>query len=478
MDGVGELRPIPNGSGIAGYEYQTSPDNSTWSSATAGNSVDISTQGTTYVQFRAIDNSGNTSAWSSSATVKLDSVAPSVPTLTGGSGSWFTTSPQSVRPSGSTDATSGGITYRYQTSPDNTTWSAATTASSVSVSTQGTTYVRFAAVDAAGNASAYSSSVTVKIDTVAPSVPTLTGGGASWFTTSPQSVTASGSTDATSGGITYRYQTSPDNTTWSAFTAGSSASMSTQGTTYVRFAAVDAAGNVSAYSASVTVKIDNVAPSVPTLTGGGASWFTTSPQSVTGSGSTDATSGGVTYRYQTSPDNTTWSAFTAGSSASVSTQGTTYVRFAAVDAAGNVSAYSAERHGQDRHRGPDRAVGQRWLRHLLDHGTDDLGQWLDGCHLRVPALRVPDLDQRRLDVGQHHDWIDQDVQHLRCHVLHPVPLGGQRRQRVGVGSGLHRRIERGLHHLGTNAGHECTIDGCGRGKPAAPVALNAARTSR
>src|SRR4029079_8210400 len=75
---------------------------------------------------------------------------------------------------------------------------------------------------------------------------------------------------------------------------------------------------------------------------------------------------------------------------------------------------------------------------------------LDGCDLRVPPLRVPHLDQRRVDVGQHHHWIDKDVQHLRCHVLHPVPLGGQRGQRVGVGSGLHRRIERGLHHLGTS----------------------------
>ena len=253
-------------------------------------------------------------------------------------------------------------------------------------------------------------------------------------------------------------------------TAGSSASVSTQGTTYVRFAAVDAAGNASAYGAGVTVKIDTVAPSVPTLTGGGASWITTSPQTVTASGSTDATSGGITYRYQTSPDNTTWSAFTAGSSASVSTQGTTYVRFAAVDAAGNVSAYSAGVTVKIDNVAV-RAVGQRWLRHLLDHGPDDHGQRLDGCHLRVPPLRVPDLDQRRLDVGHHHDWIDQDVQHLRCHVLHPVPLGGQRRQRVGVGPGLHRRIERGLHHLGTIAGHECTINGCGRGKPAAPVVV-------
>ena len=62
-------------------------------------------QGTTYVQFRSIDNSGNVSAWSvlrprSSSTRS----APSVPTLTGGSASWFTTSPQSVSASG-VDAT-------------------------------------------------------------------------------------------------------------------------------------------------------------------------------------------------------------------------------------------------------------------------------------------------------------------------------------------------------------------------------------
>ena len=331
----------PNGSGVAGYEYQTSPDNSTWSSATAGNSVDISTQGTTYVQFRAIDNSGNTSAWSSSATVKLDSVAPSVPTMTGGGASWFTTSPQSVTGSGSTDATSGGVTYRYQTSPDNTTWSAFTAGSSASVSTQGTTYVRFAAVDAAGNVSAYSASVTVKIDNVAPSVPTMTGGGASWFTTSPQSVTGSGSTDATSGGVTYRYQTSPDNTTWSAFTAGSSASVSTQGTTYVRFAAVDAAGNVSAYSAGVSVKIDTVAPTAPTVSGGSATCSTTA-RTISASGSTDATSGFLRYEYRISTNaGSTWGSTTTGSTKTFNTSGvTSYIQYRSVDNAGNVSAWA------------------------------------------------------------------------------------------------------------------------------------------
>ena len=331
----------PNGSGVAGYEYQTSPDNSTWSSATAGSSVDISTQGTTYVQFRAIDNSGNVSVWSSSATVNLDSVAPSVPSLTGGSASWFTTSPQSVTASGSTDATSGGVTYRYQTSPDNTTWSGAITGSLVSVSAQGTTYVRFAAVDAASNVSAYSASVTVKIDTVAPSVPTLTGGGASWFATSPQSVTGSGSTDATSGGVTYRYQTSSDNVTWSAFTTGSSVSVSAQGTTYVRFAAVDAAGNVSAYSASVTVKIDTVAPTAPSVSGGSATCSTTA-RTITASGSTDATSGFLRYEYRISTNaGSTWGATTTGSTKTFNTSGvTSYIQYRSVDNAGNVSAWA------------------------------------------------------------------------------------------------------------------------------------------
>ena len=215
------------------------------------------------------------------------------------------------------------------------------TGSSVSVSTQGTTYVRFAAVDAAGNVSAYSASVTVKIDTVAPSVPTLTGGGASWFTTSPQSVTGSGSTDATSGGVTYRYQTSPDNTTWSAFTAGSSASVSAQGTTYVRFAAVDAAGNVSAYSASVTVKIDTVAPTAPSVSGGSATCSTTA-RTISASGSTDATSGFLRYEYRISTNaGSTWGATTTGSTKTFNTSGvTSYIQYRSVDNAGNVSAWA------------------------------------------------------------------------------------------------------------------------------------------
>jgi len=335
------------GSGVTGYQYRTSTDGgSSWSTATDGSSVNISAEGETLVQFRAKDALGHSSSWAPSSpidgsTVRIDGTPPAVPTVSGGSASWRTTSPWTVSAS-STDPNGSGVAgYEYQTSPDDSTWSSATAGNSVDISTQGTTYVQFRAIDNNGNVSAWSSSATVKLDSVTPSVPTLTGGGASWFTTSPQSVTGSGSTDATSGGVTYRYQTSPDNTTWSAFTAGSSASVSTQGTTYVRFAAVDAAGNVSAYSASVTVKIDTVAPTAPSVSGGSATCSTTA-RTISASGSTDATSGFLRYEYRISTNaGSTWGSTTTGSTKTFNTSGvTSYIQYRSVDNAGNVSAWA------------------------------------------------------------------------------------------------------------------------------------------
>ena len=335
------------GSGVTGYQYRTSTDGgSSWSTATDGSSVNISAEGETLVQFRAKDALGHSSSWAPSSpidgsTVRIDGTPPAVPTVSGGSASWRTTSPWTVSAS-STDPNGSGVAgYEYQTSPDDSTWSSATAGNSVDISTQGTTYVQFRAIDNNGNVSAWSSSATVKLDSVTPTVPTLTGGGASWFTTSPQSVTGSGSTDATSGGVTYRYQTSPDNTTWSAFTAGSSASVSTQGTTYVRFAAVDAAGNVSAYSASVTVKIDTVAPTAPSVSGGSATCSTTA-RTISASGSTDATSGFLRYEYRISTNaGSTWGSTTTGSTKTFNTSGvTSYIQYRSVDNAGNVSAWA------------------------------------------------------------------------------------------------------------------------------------------
>ena len=303
------------GAAMNHYERQTSTDGgTTWSALTSGSSISVTAEGETLVRFQAVDGAGNRSALVQ-ATVRIDRSAPTVPTATGGSLTWVGAGSYEVDGSGSTDSPGSGVTgYQYRTSTDGgSTWSAATAGAAAFVSAEGETLVQFRAQDALGHSSAWAPSSagagnTVRIDSTPPNVPTVSGGSASWRTTSPWTLTAS-ATDPNGSGIAgYEYQTSPDNATWSSATAGSSVDISTQGTTYVQFRSIDNNGNSSAWSASAIVKLDSVAPSVPTLTGGSGSWFTTSPQSVTASGSTDATSGGITYRYQTSPDNSTWSA--------------------------------------------------------------------------------------------------------------------------------------------------------------------------
>ena len=303
------------GAAMNHYERQTSTDGgTTWSALSSGSSISVTAEGETLVRFQAVDGAGNRSAVVQ-ATVRIDRSNPTPATVSGGSLSWTVPGTYPITGSGSTDSPGSGVTgYQYRTSTDGgSSWSPATDGSSVNVSAEGETLVQFRAKDILGHVSSWAPSSpvdgsTVRIDGTPPAVPTVSGCSASWRTTSPWTVSAS-STDPNGSGVAgYEYQTSPDNSTWSSATAGNSVDISTQGTTYVQFRAIDNSGNISAWSSSATVKLDSVAPSVPTLTGGSASWFTTSPQSVTASGSTDATSGGVTYRYQTSPDNTTWSA--------------------------------------------------------------------------------------------------------------------------------------------------------------------------
>jgi hypothetical protein len=62
--------------------------------------VVISAEGATGVQLRSVDLAGNISAWSATADVRLDRLAPSVPTPAGGSSNW-TSGPVAVSATGS-----------------------------------------------------------------------------------------------------------------------------------------------------------------------------------------------------------------------------------------------------------------------------------------------------------------------------------------------------------------------------------------
>ena len=248
-------------SGVAGYQYRTSPDAATWSAPSAGASVQIGAEGTTYVQFRSIDNAGNATAWTPSATgpgstVKLDRTLPAAPTVTGGSLSWSTAA-VTLTVSSTPDALSGlqGVWVRTSTN-GGTSWSTPTLLSGTTyqVTGQGTTLVQAQSVDNAGNASAWSPASagagnTVKLDSVAPTTPSATGGQGSSGCKKHITVTVSGSTDATSGIARYDYRISTNGgSTWGTpVTNQSSVSFSNAGTYDVQFRAVDNAGNISAW---------------------------------------------------------------------------------------------------------------------------------------------------------------------------------------------------------------------------------------
>ena len=118
-------------------------------------------------------------------------------------------------------------------------------------------------------------------------------------------------------------------------------------TTIVQMRATDNAGNVSAWTSAVssaanTAKLDNAGPTVPAVTGGSSNWATGSV-TFTASASTDAGSGFNHYEYETSTDaGATWSAPTTGPSKTVSTDGTTWITFRAVDALGNKGPWSTD----------------------------------------------------------------------------------------------------------------------------------------
>ena len=339
------------GSGVASYQHRSSANGgASWTTAAAGASAKITANGTTWVQFRALDKAGNASAWAPAsadpaATATIDTVPPTLPVLTGGSPIWQNVASVTVQPTGTpTDSESGFAGYQYRTSADaGATWSAATAGASVTVAAEGATQVQFRSVDAVGNVSAWTGvNGNVNIDRTAPTAPTDTGGSASWQAGPTVTVSAGGSTDAGSGVTGYEYETSTNGgSTWSAATAGTSVAVSTQGTTLVQFAAKDGVGLVSPWT-QATVKLDLTAPSAPTVAGGSSTWVNAASGTVTASGSTDSGGSGLSgYQYRTSTDGgANWSDSVTGSSDLVTAEANTWVQFRSVDTAGNTSAWT------------------------------------------------------------------------------------------------------------------------------------------
>jgi hypothetical protein len=245
------------GSGLEGYQYRSEFDLSNiWSGATDGFQATVSAEGLTIVQFRSVDNAGNTSAWEPFAAypgniVKIDRTAPGVPTVAGGSLAWSAAASVTVTASGASDGASAfasGVTgYQNRTSTNGgVNWSNPASGASVPVTAQGTTLVQFRAVDAAGNVSAWTPATpnatdTVMLDRTAPTLPSVSGVPGA-CTTGPVTLTASGATDGWSGLDHYESMVGSG-----SVVAGPSVVISAHGTSTVKFRSVDGVGNASAW---------------------------------------------------------------------------------------------------------------------------------------------------------------------------------------------------------------------------------------
>ncbi len=350
-------------SGLAGYQYRSSTTNGTiWTTPSSGASATVTDEGTTLLQFRSIDNAGNTSAWtpttaSAASTAKIDRTAPTDPsTITGGSLSWLTLASTTVTVSGSTDSPGSGISgYQYRLSTDGgTIWGSPVAGSAPKITAQGETLVQFRALDAAGLVSSWvpaspTAGSTVRLDRTLPSAPAVSGGSTSWQNVAQITIGGAGSSDGGGSGLNhYEYRTSTNTGgSWSGSSTGSSFAVTSEGSTLVQLRSVDGAGNFSAWvpataGASNTAKIDRTAPQAPTtLTGGSVTWLTSTSVSVTAAGATDTSGSGVTgYQYRSSTDGgTTWGSPSAGNPAAITAEGETLLQFRAVDGAGNLSAW-------------------------------------------------------------------------------------------------------------------------------------------
>ena len=149
------------GSGILRYEYETSTNGGvSWAGPTTGATVPISSEGQTLVQFRSVDNVSRVSPWVQ-AQVRIDTVKPSAPAVSGGSLTWKNVTQIAISASGSTDQAggSGFAGYQYQMSTNGgATWTAAAAGNSFTVVNEGQTLVQFRSVDNAGNVSAWTPS--------------------------------------------------------------------------------------------------------------------------------------------------------------------------------------------------------------------------------------------------------------------------------------------------------------------------------
>ncbi len=244
------------GSGVKEIRYTT---NGSTPSATAGtvysntDKVEVAAEGTTTVKYVAVDNAGNVQGTVGAFEVKVDKTVPVVTPENVNNTTWRNTSLS--QDFTATDGTGSGL-------------ATASDASFTLTATEAEPTATKTVTDVAGNST--TRSVTAKIETVAPtsSASAKVEGGAAYtagsWTNKTVTVALEGADNEGGSGVKeIRYTTNgstPSATAGTVYSNTDKVEVAAEGTTTVKYVAVDNAGNVQGTVGAFEVKVDKAAP--------------------------------------------------------------------------------------------------------------------------------------------------------------------------------------------------------------------------
>jgi len=227
-----------------------------------------------------------------------------------------------------TDEGGSGIANTYYTTNGTDPTTSSATGTSITITTEGTTTLKYRSTDVAGNLEAVKTA-TIRIDKTAP--VTTDNAPANWVNSNVTvTLTPADGTDRSGVNTTYYTTNGADPTTSSA--TGTSITITTEGTTTLKYRSIDVAGNLEAVK-TATIRIDKTAP--VTTDNAPSGW---SKADVTVALSRSDAHSGATHTYYTTNGSDPSTSSPQGMSVTISTEGTTTLKYRSIDAAGNLEA--------------------------------------------------------------------------------------------------------------------------------------------
>ncbi|HET9506219.1 MAG TPA: gliding motility-associated C-terminal domain-containing protein [Hymenobacter sp.] len=298
--------PATGGTGTYNYQWESSPDNISWTIIPAATSANFSPGPLTVTTYFRRQVSSGPCATGPSNTVTITVV----PGLVAGSIAADQTVCAGVTPAplSSVAPATGGtgtIDYQWESSPNNATWTAiggATGATYAPGALTATTYFRRRASSGSTCAPVFSNVITITVSP-APNAGTIAADQTICAGATPAAIGGSG----VPGILQYQWESSPNNSTWTAL-PGATGTTYTPGpltaTTYFRRAVTSSAcGPV--YSNTVVITV------LPTLNAGSIAADQTvcagaTPAPLSSGGGASGGTGTYAYQWESSLDNVTW----------------------------------------------------------------------------------------------------------------------------------------------------------------------------